>query len=307
MSSFEDNNNSYLLNEYLDIESKCVDVKYNNEYDKIEIPNENNSTAFYTGKKRKMEEQKEKIFGFEKKKKRGRKRVKGNHAVHDIFYLDNIIKGIKSFLLTFIINIFNSNLEEAKINLNKCKQKKLLKLAPKEIKKTKKEDNLAFFNKKLKDILSNEESKKYKKTNIIILKESDEENNVEVMTSNKIFIDDNLYQLAEEGNEDVKRFINFLNLTFYDFWSIITSYIKLDNEENLKQNDNICDIFYNDVKENNNIILSIANNINDGIDNYFNKKVKRVKNDYKIIFKCVLKDLYFLINQKKGEFVDNKQ
>ena len=304
MNAFEDNNNSYLFGGSFDLESKCAEVEYNNEYDQIEILNENNSTAFYTGKKRKMDEQKEKIFGIEKKKKKGRKRVKGNHAVHDIFYLDNIIKGIKSFLLSFIINIFNSNLEEAKINLNKCKQKKLLKLAPEEIKKTKKEDNIAFFNKKLKDILSNKESKKYKKTNIIILKENEEDNNAEVMTSNKIFIDDNLYQLAEEGNEDVKRFVNFLNMTFYDFWSIIVSYIKLDNEENLKQNDNI-DIFDNDVKENKNIIISIANNINEGIDNYLNKNVKRVRN-YKIIFKCVLKDLYFLINQKKGEFVDNK-
>lgn len=304
MNAFEENNNSYLFDGSFDLESKCADVEYNNEYYKIEITNENNTTAFYSGKKRKMDEHKEKIFGIEKKKKKGRKRVKGNHAVHDIFYLDNIIKGIKSFLLSFIINIFNSNLEEAKINLNKCKQKKLLKLAPEEIKKTKKEDNIAFFNKKLKDILSNKESKKYKKTNIIILKENDEDNNAEVMTSNKIFIDDNLYQLAEEGNEDVKRFVNFLNMTFYDFWSIIVSYIKLDNEENLKQNDNI-DIFDNDVKENKNIIVSIANNINEGIDNYLNKNVKRVRN-YKIIFKCVLKDLYFLINQKKGEFVDNK-
>lgn len=46
--------------------------------------------------------------------------------------------------------------------------------------------------------------KNIQKTNIIILKESDEDNNVEVMTSNKIFIDDNLFKQQKKEMKMLK-------------------------------------------------------------------------------------------------------
>ena len=221
--SVEKKDNAYSLIEFLEIK----DNSNNNDNNKEVIHNKITSTTFFTGKKRKMgEEKKEKVFDIKKKKKRGRERKKGNHEVHDIFTLDNIIKGIKALLFRIIIENVNYNLKEANLKINNCQKNELFKLLPKEIKKTKKENNLELFKKKLKDLLSGEKSKKYNKKNNKISNKIQEINNVsncieinEIDENNKInknnddkrnnkIIIDNLYKLAEEGNEDAAKFIN---------------------------------------------------------------------------------------------------
>ena len=319
--SVDKNNYTYGLIEFFEIK----DNSNNNDNNKEIIHDGITGPTFFTGKKRKMnEEKKEKIFDIKKCQKRGRKRNKGNHEVHDIFTLDNIIKGIKALSFRIIIDNFNSNLKEANLKINNCQKNELFKLLPKEIKKTKKEHNIEFFEKKLKDSLSGEKSKKYKKKdnkisnkiqeinnvgNLISINEIDENNknnkNNDDERHNKILID-NLYKLAEEGNEDAAKFVNFLNMSFYEFWSIAASFIELDNKEDLLLNENIGDIHDYDAKGNNNIIISIINQINNEVNNYLEKKKEKVKKDYKIIFKIVLKDLFFLINNIKGRIISKK-
>ena len=90
--------------------------------------------------------------------------------------------------------------------------------------------------------------------------------------------------MAEEGNEDATKFINFLNMSFYEFWSIAASFIELDNKEDLLLNENIGDIHDYDAKENNNIIITIINQIDNEVNNYLEKKKEKVKKDEKELY-----------------------
>ena len=164
---------SYSINEEFN-NSSNIDVNQNDEIKESKKNNENlnnifedkenNTTGDLTKKKTKRKNEKEnKIFDIKKENKRGRERIKGDHPIHTNLYLDNIMKANISFIFNIIIKIFNYEFKLSQITCDDLNNKKLLKLAPNEINKTKKDDNKQFINKKLKDILTGDVSKKYKK------------------------------------------------------------------------------------------------------------------------------------------------
>ena len=306
--------------------SSNIDVSQNNKIkeskknyenlNNIFVDKENNTTGDLTKKKtkRKNENEKEnKIFDI--KKKRGRKREKGDHPIHTNLYLDNIMKANISFIFNFIIKIFNYEFKLSQITCDDLNNKKLLKLAPNEINKTKKDDNKQFINKKLKDILTGDVSKKYKKrkdnnkikNNTIYNKLDNNNDSFIKKNNNKEFIN-KLYEIYEKGEENnkekIKPFINFFEMKFIKFWMIISEYIKSEDDELCIEKKNILKDKINENNDiiNNIIIRSIINNINNEIDNHLQKKRYKNYRDYKVIFKLVLKDFIEYINNKDNKF-----
>lgn len=310
----------YFINEEVNViqndiikESQKMDENLNNIFE----DKENHTTNDLTKKKRERKNEKEnKIFDIKKEKKRGRKRKKGDHPIHTNLYFDNILKAIISFIFNVIIKIFNYEFKLSQITCDNLNNKKLLKLAPNEIIKTKKDDNEQFINKKLKDILTGNVSKKYKKRNgNYKIKNNTIYNIVDI--NNDSFINNNnnkefinkLYEIFEKGEgndkEKIKPFIDFFEMKFIEFWTIIREHIKsgddelcIDKKNILKDRNNE----NNDIINNNNIIRSIINNINNEIDNHLQKKKYKNYQNYKVIFKLVLKEFIEYINNKDNKY-----
>lgn len=280
--------------------------KNNENLNNIFEDKENNTTGDLTKKKTKRKNEKEnKIFDIKKENKRGRERIKGDHPIHTNLYLDNIMKANISFIFNIIIKIFNYEFKLSQITCDDLNNKKLLKLAPNEINKTKKDDNKQFINKKLKDILTGDVSKKYGNRN-----DNDNckiKNNTIYNNNNKEFIN-KLYEIYEKGEENdkekIKPFINFFEMKFFKFWMIISEHIKSGDDELCIEKKNILKDKINENNDiiNNIIIRSIINNINNEIDNHLQKKKYKNYRDYKVIFKLVLKDFIEYINNKDNKF-----
>ena len=127
----------------------------------IENENFNNGIIKFTPK--------EKLFIFKKVyKKLGRikkmfkKKISGTHTK---FGEDNLIRKIKASFIKHVIDYINKEYENYLVMNNKQKTKLIKKILPKEGRYIKIEDNLKWFNKKIKDILSVDISERYKKEN----------------------------------------------------------------------------------------------------------------------------------------------
>ena len=290
--------------------------KNNENLNNIFEDKENNTTGDLTKKKTKRKNEKEnKIFDIKKENKRGRERIKGDHPIHTNLYLDNIMKANISFIFNIIIKIFNYEFKLSQITCDDLNNKKLLKLAPNEINKTKKDDNKQFINKKLKDILTGDVSKKYKKNNEknkiknnTFYNKLDNNNDSFIKKNNNKEFINKLYEIYEKGEENdkekIKPFINFFEMKFIKFWMIISEYIKSEDDELCIEKKNILKDKINENNDiiNNIIIRSIINNINNEIDNHLQKKKYKNYRDYKVIFKLVLKDFIEYINNKDNKF-----
>ena len=110
----------------------------------------------------------EKIFNIVKEKKKNTKIGRANknsknkyHITHDKFSMDNIIRKIKASFLLRTMKFINHEYGEY---LRKRQRKKIAKLiqpiSPDESRKIKKEDNLKWFDLKIKDFYSNKISSK---------------------------------------------------------------------------------------------------------------------------------------------------
>ena len=113
----------------------------------------------------------EKIFNImkEKKKKNDMGRIKKEsknkiYGLHDKYSEDNIIRRIKASFLEKNMNLLNKEYN-GHLNSNKIKKKVRLirRILPTESRKIKKEENIKFFNSKLKEIYSTPISTKYSK------------------------------------------------------------------------------------------------------------------------------------------------
>ena len=249
------NSNKKLLEKKRDIDiSNDQEKKLNNEkvIDNNQFTIENEEEQFKTSKH----------LQFETKKIR-----------HSKYSKDNIIKGVKCLIKN--ICIIGFNIELKKCNINKLKNRQLLKIKQlDDFTKASINDNIKFFEKKIEDILKNETTNKYKK---------------EEKDNNSILIED-LYDINNNGNEFEKKiihkFINFLGMKLEQFLNYLILYLSSGNidqkgKEIIKENEDINDnIVYPIIKEHSKII----------IDQYLNKKMHAIDN-YKTKFISILKKL----------------
>ena len=164
-----------------------------------------------------------------KNQKLGRKRKNSNEkGAHNKYSKDNLIKKCKSILLNNLSNFINNYIKKIyKDNNNKKKIKRqLLKLNQEIISDTKNSKEL--LNKTLKEIFSQDISKKYKKY----------EKNY-----NKNLIDD---LLNEENEEKRKKFNALFDLSFSKYLNHIRGSKKIDILQGLKSLDIICNKFEGD-------------------------------------------------------------
>ena len=192
---------------------------------------------------------------------------------HSKYSKDNIIKGVKCLIKN--ICIIGFNIELKKCNINKLKNRQLLKIKQlDDFTKASINDNIKFFEKKIEDILKNETTTKCKK---------------EEKDNNSILIED-LYDINNNGNEFEKKiihkFINFLDMKLEQFLNYLILYLSSGNidqkgKEIIKENEDINDnIIYPIIKEHSKII----------IDQYLKKKMHNIDN-YKKKFISILKKL----------------
>ena len=105
---------------------------------------------------------------FDKKILVGRKKLNNLNGKHDKFAYDNVTRKVKTKLFDSILVVMNDSTEEVVVENPKKNSKKqktvkpfFVKIDQKIIKETKVEDNQQLFKTKLKDIFSNDVSKKY--------------------------------------------------------------------------------------------------------------------------------------------------
>ena len=141
---------------------------------------------------------------FEKRILVGRKKMHNLNGKHDKFAYDNVTRKVKTKLFDSILVVMNASTEEVVVVVenpkkNSKKQKTVkpffVKIDQKIIKETKVEDNQQLFKTKLKDIFSNDVSKKYENLGIDYNK--------------------NLIQKMYEENKQ-KKTIKILERTFLD-------------------------------------------------------------------------------------------
>ena len=103
-------------------------------------------------------------------KKRGRKgKNSGKKGAHDKYSEDNLVRKLKTKLFEAILNYLNFSFNNFHIlnskNILICKKRFFLKIKQEIIKNINVNFNLSLFNSKLKDIFSNDISKKIKRFN----------------------------------------------------------------------------------------------------------------------------------------------
>jgi hypothetical protein len=202
-----------------------IDFKDNSEID-INITKGNESQNIISTPKEitnfKTNEKNNKIFNIVKIMKKSSKKgrlyknaiKKHYYRYHDKFKEDNIIKKIKTNFIKKTMNYIN---KEYGIYLNKHKIRKIEKLirriTPANSVRIKKENNLKWFESKLKDIFSQEISSKYSKYNGDYHKKQ----------IDKIYKED-----------DAKNVIGILDKKVRDMYNIYSKNIKLDGFETLE-------------------------------------------------------------------------
>ena len=182
-------------------------IKFNH---KIKITKKSNEIIFKIDKIKKIRNKKGRLL------KNAPRRY--NYKYHDKCNEDNIIKKIKISFIKKTINYIN---KEYEVYLNKHKIKKIEKLIkkinPNMSTRIKKENNLKWFNSKLKDIFSDKVSRKYSKYNEDYNKEQIEQ----------------IYQ-----ENDAKKVINILDKKVRDMYYIYSKDIKVEGfltlEDDLK-------------------------------------------------------------------------
>lgn len=186
---------------------------------------------------------------FLKKKKRGRKSNNTNSEnIHNRFSKDNLVYKLKTQSLNSIIKYFNLILEKKK------KRNKLFKIDGNVLKKTKKEFNIDFFQKTIKDILTMKRSSKVKKNKPL----------------NKLIIK------QFEKNPKIRK---LLNMSLIDYINNI--YIKLTAEE-FKKNFGIYNKLFKENEKFNEVRNEMENFVQNGVINYFQNKQSRNRNQTKI-------------------------
>ena len=292
------NNISNNTNEHIDVNSSTKELSNQHskiDYESLEFEiispitkNKNNSNKKLLEKKRDISNGQEKklnnekvidnnqfTIGNEEKQFKTSKHLQfeAKKIRHSKYSKDNIIKGIKCLFKN--ICIIGFNIELKKCNINKLKNRQLLKIKQlDDFTKASINVNIKFFEKKIEDILKNEVTIKYKK---------------EEKENNSILIED-LYDINNNGNEFEKKiihkFINFLDMKLEQFLNYLILYLSSDNidqkeKEIIKENEDINDnIVYPIIKEHSKII----------IDQYLNKKMHDIEN-YKKKFISILKKL----------------
>ena len=202
-----------------------IDFKDNSEID-INITKGNESQNIISTPKEitnfKTNEKNNKIFNIVKIMKKSNKKgrlyknaiKKYYYRYHDKFKEDNIIKKIKTSFIKKTMNYIN---KEYGIYLNKHKIRKIEKLirriTPANSVRIKKENNLKWFDSKLKDIFSQKISSKYSKYN----------GDYNKMQIDKIYKED-----------DAKNVIGILDKKVRDMYNIYSKNIKLDGFETLE-------------------------------------------------------------------------
>ena len=163
----------------------------------------------------------EKIFNImkEKKKKVDMGRIKNKnknkfYGLHNKYSEDNIIRKIKASFLVKNMNLLN---KEYKDHLNSHNIKKIVRLIrrilPTESRKIKKEENIKFFNSKLKEIFATPISTKY----------------------SKYGSDYNIRKIEEIYRENkAKNVINILEKQISEMYYIYSNDIKIDGFETLE-------------------------------------------------------------------------
>ena len=163
----------------------------------------------------------EKIFNImkEKNKKNDMGRIKKEsknkiYGLHDKYSEDNIIRRIKASFLEKNMNLLNKEYN-GHLNSNKIKKKVRLirRILPTESRKIKKEENIKFFNSKLKEIYSTPISTKY----------------------SKYGSDYNIRKIDELYKENkAKNVINILEKQISEMYYIYSNDIKVDGFETLE-------------------------------------------------------------------------
>lgn len=203
----------------------------------------------------------EKIFNIVKEKKKNTKRGRANKnsrnkykILHDKFSMDNIIRKIKASFLLRTMKYINYEYGEY---LHKRQRKKIAKLiqpiSPTESRKIKKEDNLKWFDLKIKDFYSN-------KISLKCHNHEEDENKIKIKK---------LYN--EEKDKSLKIF-KILEMKIQDMYNI---YIKDEITEGFEEYKNLKDDIsklYEDMKIKN----------EEKIEEYIKEYEKIAKNLFKI-------------------------
>ena len=203
----------------------------------------------------------EKIFNIVKEKKKNTKIGRANkdsrnkyQITHDKFSMDNIIRKVKASFLLRTMKFINHEYGQY---LHKRQRKKISKLlqpiSPDESRKIKKEDNLKWFDSKIKDFYSNKISSKCHN-------HDEDENKIKI---NKLY--------DEEKDKSIKIF-QILEMKIKDMYSI---YINDEMPEGFEEYTNLKDDInklYEDMKAKN----------EDRIEEYIQEYENIAKNLYKI-------------------------
>ena len=253
------------IQNFSDEEEKIEKKIYSRDNSEID---ENNTTKDRSSKNIKINSKKKrnikviktignKIFNIVKTKKKNNKKgrllknVKRRLCIryHDKYNEDNIIKKIKTSFIAKTRNYIN---KEYEIYLNKHKVKKIVKLIkripPNISTRIKKENNLKWFDSKLKDIFSDKISSKYSK-----YPDDYNKNQIE--------------QIYKEN--EAKNVISILDKKFRDMYNIYSKDIKLEGFLTLE----------NDLKKEREIM---EKRHEEGIDNYLEKYQNVAQNLEKI-------------------------
>ena len=167
----------------------------------------------------------------EEKKLLGRKCKNSDESgKHNKFSDNNLSRRCKHILLNYLYIFINYLLKEVydNNNLSEENRKQLLKINQKQVLNNKVDYNIKFLNKKLKDIFSDNISKKYRKYS---------------PQYNKILIE----QLLNEKDEAKKNlFEKIFNLTFFDCLKYFRGETNIDVLEGLVRLDKACKNFKNE-------------------------------------------------------------
>ena len=146
--------------------------------------------------------EKKTIFKTEKiisRNKRNKIQEAKNKSIHTKYANDNMIRKIKRIIINHMMEFINKKIEEKYKNIgNGIRIKKLLKMEKEQVINSETNYNIGFLNKKLKDIFSENITKRY---------------SIYPLEKNKILVE----KLINEQDLEKKEYFNALfNLTFID-------------------------------------------------------------------------------------------
>ena len=181
--------------------------KNNDNFQKQKIESEEkklNKTQEATIKLKSAQNKMEKntIFKTEKiisRNKRNKIQEAKNKSIHTKYANDNMIRKIKCIIINHMMEFINKKIEEKYKNIgNGIRIKKLFKMEKEQVSNSETNYNIGFLNKKLKDIFSENITKRY---------------SIYPLEKNKILVE----KLINEQDLEKKEYFNALfNLTFID-------------------------------------------------------------------------------------------